>query len=62
MTESQEIKLKNKLSKFFRTNFTFLGMSDEDKEARVYKLVNDMFYIIISSNGTDPEKLPTHFS
>lgn len=53
MTEQQEIKLKTKLAKFFMTNFTFIGMSDEDKEVRIYKLVNDMFYIIISSNGTE---------
>lgn len=62
MREQDEVKLKTKLAKFFRTNFTFLGMTDEMKEARVYKLVDDMFTIISSSNGTDPEKLPTHIS
>lgn len=62
MSERDEVKLKTKLAKFFRTNFTFLGMTDEMKEARVYKLVDDMFTIISSSNGTNPEKLPTHIS
>lgn len=62
MNEQQEIKLKNELAKFFRTKFTYLGMTDEAKETRLYILVNEMFDIIMSNSKGGPGKLPTHIS
>ena len=60
MNERQEKEIKKELLNFFRKKFTYLGMTDEMKESRVYALVDEMFSIINKSINPGPEKLPTH--
>lgn len=59
MNEAQEFRIKSDLVKFFRENFTYVGLSEEEKEDRIFKLVNNAFIIFLRHTTLKSKKLPT---
>lgn len=50
MNEQQEVKIRKELLEFFRLNFTYIGLSEKQKEDRIFKLTNDVFLLFMRYN------------
>ena len=50
MNEQQELKLKKEILEFFKLNFTYNGLTETQKNDRIFKLTNDVFLIFLKYN------------